>query len=74
MIRNLNNNGPYYYINYDTWKNKLLKGGCIFRDKEPGCCRYKYKKNSKLENSYICNAFEKFLNDRLDIEFYQNKK
>ena len=79
FTRNLNNNGPYYYINYDTsGKTNFVTGGLYFEEtKNQVVCRYKYKKNSKFRKLIsICNAFEKiFLNDRLDIEFcIKNKK
>lgn len=79
FTRNLNNNGPYYYINYDTsGKTNFVTGGLYFEEtKNQVVCRYKYKKSSKFRKLIsICNAFEKiFLNDRLDIEFcIKNKK
>ena len=39
FTRNLNNNGPYYYINYDTsGKTNFVTGGLYFEEtKEPGC-------------------------------------
>lgn len=79
FTRNLNNNGPYYYINYDTsGKTNFVTGGLYFEEtKNQVVCRYKYKKSSKFKKLIsICNAFEKiFLNDRLDIEFcIKNKK
>lgn len=79
FTRNLNNNGPYYYINYDTsGKTNFVTGGLYFEEtRNRVVCRYKYKKSSKFKKLIgICNAFEKiFLNDRLDIEFcIKNKK
>ena len=73
FTRNLNNNGPYYYINYDnSGKTNLVTGGSFFEDTK--CLvvsRYKFKKSNKFKKLLlICNKFERiFKNDRLEIKF-----
>lgn len=73
FTRNLNNNGPYYYINYDTsGKTNFITGGIYFEEtKNEVISRFNFKKKTKFKKLIeICRSIEKiFSNDRLDIEF-----
>ena len=73
FTRNLNNNAPYYYINYDTsGKTDLITSGKIYNlTQDVTISRFKIDINTNFKKLLnIIQSIEKiFSNDRLDIEF-----
>jgi hypothetical protein len=73
FTRNLNNNAPYYYINYDTsGKTNSITSGANSKDINfTVISRFKLSINKKFKKLLsVINGIEKiYSNDRLDIEF-----